>query len=519
MTEVEKAINQQGSLTFSTVQTLTTIGIPTTPLSTSWTALTEYIDGLLGQFLSELLFAAPHDFSAYCEYMSPEEPPGSRLHQLFCETLTAVEAREIQRVAVSVPPGAAKSHYWSRMFPTWYLGRNPNHKYLSAAHSQTFAANELGKKCRAIISSDEYRDVFPNTKLDPNSRAAESWGLSNGKGAYQTKGIGQAIAGYRANIGGLDDPFGSRADAESATIRDAAWAWYLDDFMTRMLPESPVAVVATRWHSQDIIGRIEEQNAEGKGIPYTIINLPALCEKDNILGLPEGESIWPEFYKKSFYLEKKETLSVKGWGSLYCGKPIDAAGGVVQSDWLFRYKSLPGGEGNDVKIRKIVLSIDSANTAKERSDWTVIQVWVQGTDGRHYLADVIRRQVEFEGLTTLMDRVSAFWKANVILVEDRGSGTQLLQVRGATSSTPSPIPLVPISTKNLSKEFRMDAVTPMFSGGLVLLPETASWLTDYETEILSFPHGKHKDTIDSTSQYLEWARHRAKLGTRKLRTR
>lgn len=516
---MELSLQKQTLLTSRSLKLLIDMGIPSVPLSTTWERLNEYVDSVFDQYMALLCEAAPHDFSCYCEYMSPDEPPESALHKMFCDTLSKVESREIMRIAVSVPPGSGKSHYWSRMFPTWYLGRNFKHKFLSSSHSASFASNELGKKCRAIINQDEYGDVFPGTELSVDSKAAESWTTNKGAG-YQTKGVGQAISGYRAHIGAVDDAIGGRKDSLSVKLNDDVFSWFMDDFMTRLLPNSPVMVIMTRWSLMDLISRIEDLNKEGKGLPYTILNLPAICEKDNILGLPEGSSIWPEFYSKQFYLEKKATLSVRGWASLYMGKPISADSGVMQEDWLFRYDAKPStDQTQQITLKKTVISVDTANTANERSDYTVLQVWQQGSDGRHYLVDNIKRRVEFEGLVKLLDQVSLFWQANVILVEDRGSGTQLLQVRGATSSNPSPVPLIPISTKNLSKEFRFDAITPMFSSGLVLLPENASWLKDYITELLSFPNGKFKDSVDASSQYLEWARQTVKLGSVKLRTR
>lgn len=209
-------------------------------------------------------------------------------------------------------------------------------------------------------------------------------------------------------------------------------------------------------------------------------------------------------------------MNPKGWNSLYCGKPVDIGGGVMTPEYISRYQKAPSLKPKDNEIRRITISVDSAIKATERHDWTVLTVWAQGTDGRHYLLDVIRRRVEFNELVKLIDQVAAHWGAHAILVEDKGSGTQYIQVRGATSATPSAIPVIPIKAQLQSKEFRFDAVTPMFSQGLVLLPERASWLALYEREILTFPDATYDDQVDSTSQYLEWARGGRTLGTVKL---
>lgn len=501
----------------STLKALQDLQIPTSDLSHTWECVTDIHDDLEKKYHDRLLLAAPYDFTSYCEYMVPEEPPSAQLHQFFCETLMKIESREIMRSITSVPPGYAKSEYFSRRFATWYMGRNPFHKYIQAGHTTNFCESEFGKKNRNTINSDRYRDVFPLVSLAKDTKAAGMWGLSNGRGQYLTRGIGQGISGFRANIAAVDDPFSSRESAESPTVRESVYSWFMDDLTTRLLPNSPIMIIATRWHEDDLCGRLEQMTKDGVGLPYSIINFPALAEDDDPLGRPEGEPLWPEFYTKDFLLNLKATMAPRGWNSLYCGRPVDVGGGVLKTDMISRYDKLPDINDPESKIRRITLSVDSAIKVTERHDWTVLTVWIQHHDGRHYLADVVRKRVEFTDLVKLIDSVAAWWRVQAILVEDKGSGTQYIQTRGATSSTPSSIPIVPITAQVHSKEFRFDAVTPMFAQGLVLLPKNASWLPAYEREILTFPTGTFDDQVDSTSQYLEWARQRQKLGSIKMR--
>ena len=513
-----------------TLANLKKLNLPTENHLVAWEAIDEMVTVLEHEYHTQLLNAAPFEFAAYCEYLFPEEPPTSALHQFFCGVLTKIERRETMRLICSVPPGHAKSTYFSRLFPTWYLGRNYDHKYIQAGHTTSFCESEFGKKNRAIITSERYQEVFPDIKLSAESKAAGAWSLAtpNGKrlvnlrGQYLTRGMGQGISGYRANIAAVDDPFASREDAESEVVRQKVYDWFTDDLSTRLLPNSPVFVVATRWHEDDLCGRLEERSKEDiknktGAIPYEVINFPAFAEDDDDpLGRAIGEPLWPEFFDADYLNEKKATLAPRGWNSLYCGRPVDVGGGVLKSEWISRYKTLPTRD-DKVVIRRITVSVDSAIKATERHDWTVLTVWAQTGDGRHCLLDVVRRRVEFNELVKLTDQVASFWQATAILVEDKGSGTQYIQVRGQNSATPSPVAVVPISVQNLSKEFRFDAVTPMFSQGLVLLPENSSWLALYERELLMFPAAKYDDQVDSTSQYLEWARGAAKIGTRKLR--
>jgi predicted phage terminase large subunit-like protein len=199
------------------------------------------------------------------------------------------------------------------------------------------------------------------------------------------------------------------------------------------------------------------------------------------------------------------------FNSLYQGTPIDVEGEMISAEWFGRYDRLPDRK----EVRKVILSVDAANTAKERSDYSVILVWFQDMNRRHYLADVIRKKVELPQLKTLIENTYKQWNADGILVEAKGNGLAYIQLfNGGTDKAPGPI--IPIEVQNQTKEFRFDKVSPMIQAGEVFLPSRAIWLPDYEKELVAFPHGKNDDQVDATSQYLDWAKNRGRRGTRKL---
>lgn len=470
---------------------------------------------------------ARNSLSCFVEYLTPDEPP-ARHHEYFCTELEAIERRETLRATFSCPPGHAKTKFFSRYFPAWYLGRSPNHRYLQGGHSQNFAENEFGKYVRDIVLEERYSHVFPDVTLNKRSgMAAGSWRLAGKRGAYVTKGVGQSIAGYRGHIGGIDDPFGSREDAQSETIRKKTGDWLFTDFRTRLLPHSPLFIVATRWHPDDLIGRVEAMSRmENKGHKWKIVNLPAIIESFeemalDPLGRDMGEALWPEYYTVDELLELKFTLPAGDWYALYKGQPRDVEGNIVKQTWFKRYDRLPsdvvgfnelGDAYSDRRVKRVTLSVDCANKTTARSNYTVITVWIQDVQGNHYLADVVRRKMEFTDLAECIYQTAIKWKATAILVENAGAGIQYIQ----QYTGKAPAPIIPMETNSKSKEFRFDGVTPMFEAGEVWLPKKAPWLTDYENEILSFPNGAD-DQVDSTSQYLAWARRRGKYGTRKLK--
>jgi predicted phage terminase large subunit-like protein len=224
-----------------------------------------------------------------------------------------------------------------------------------------------------------------------------------------------------------------------------------------------------------------------------------------------GEALWSELFDLSYLLKLKGTMESGSWNSLYQGTPMDVEGGTISAAWFMRYDRLPDRKN----VRKVVLSVDAANTVKERSDFSVILVWFQDENRNHYLADVVRKKVELTALKTLIQNTARQWDADAILVEAKGNGLAYIQLFKDPSEK-APAPIIPIDVNNQTKEFRFDKVSPVIQAGHVFLPTRAIWLPDYEKELVAFPHGKHDDQVDATSQYLDWAKVRGARGTKKL---
>jgi predicted phage terminase large subunit-like protein len=495
-----------------------------------------------------------HDFY---EYMNRNEgptedgrgnpicPPGFKLspHQtLIADLLMASHNKEIMRFMLSMPPGHCKSTHSSHHFPAWWFGKNPKKKFLQAGHSQDFVDKQIGSKVKAIVESDDYRRVFPDIRIRSDMKAASAWGLTNLKGEYVAKGVGQGISGFRGNYGMVDDPFKSREAAESQTTRDSVFTWYSDDFTTRLLPGSPLGIIMTRWHSDDICGRIterqrkealelqeklekdlknisEQNQPDKKTYRFEIINLSAVCEEeDDPLGRQIGEALWTEVYNLDELANLRIDMTASSWNSLYQGTPMDVTGGAVSPEWFRRYSQPPSKADPETntpnQIKRTTVSVDAANTAKERSDYTVIGVWQEDFLGRHYLIDVIRKQIEFTELCSEIDRVCKRYEADALLVEAKGNGLSYIQLKEHGGA---PAPLISIEVGTTTKEFRFDKVSPMFEAGQVYLPERAIWLADYEKELIAFPNGKKDDQVDMTSQYLDWSKKKRGGGTKKMK--
>lgn len=480
------------------------------------------------EFDEHLRYSGQFRYSPFCEYVRRDEVPA--FHQEFLISYmeevhrsAATRGKEgIARLSISLPPGAAKTTYASHRFAAWHLGRRPNDRWLQGAHTQTFAKDRLGKVVRGLMQESRYNAVFPEMRISTSSAAADYFEFTGGTGYYKAVGVGVGISGYRADIGGIDDPIASREDAESVTVRRKLHEWYDDDFGTRPMPGSPIFIVSTRWHEDDLTGHELQKMAEGKGDDWTIINIPALAVDDDPLGRPLGEGLWPEVFGTEFYLTKKKTLSGRSWNSLYQGNPVDEEGGVLKREDVKRYKNVPKDEARNGQITKkvvkrITMSVDCAEKATQRSDYTACTVWIETFDKKHYLVHADRVRKEFVEMVEWIEHIAKTWNVNQIYVEDRGAGTQYIQIR---SKSPGPAPVIAIQTKQQSKEFRFDGVTPMFAAGEVFLPETGTaWIADVEAEIFAFPAGKNDDYVDTISQYLAKARESSgnRKGVKKLR--
>jgi len=494
----------------------------TSDIHGQYRALDHLLTTMDAQYDEKLRYASQFRFSPFCEYMYRNEPPAFH-HEFLIEHMEAVHNKEIMRLAVSMPPGSAKSTYSSIRFAAWHLGRRPDDRWLQGAHTQTFAKDRLGKPVRNLIAQPRFRNVFPERGLSATSSAADYFEFSNSNVSYyKAIGVGQGISGFRADIGAIDDPIASREDAESPTMRRKLHEWFEDDFGTRPMPGSPIFVVATRWHEDDLIGYELQKMADGTtAYPWEVINIPALAEDDDPLGREPGEGLWPEVFGTEWYTLKKIDSTARSWNSLYQGKPSDEEGGVLKRDDISRWKTPPKDllrkDGSMFKkvIKKTTLSVDCAEKATQRSDWTAATIWVETYDKKHYIIHAARCRKEFTDMTKWIDALARAFNVDQILVEDKGAGTQYIQVR---KDNPGPAPVIPISTNNNSKQFRFDGVTPMFEAGLVFFPEKGvDWIADLEDELLKFPNAKNDDYVDSVSQYLNNTRKgKVKKGMQKV---
>lgn len=211
-----------------------------------------------------------------------------RHHRLIAEKLEAVECGQIDRLAIFCPPRHSKSELASRRFPAWYLGRHPDHEIICCSYDDDLAM-DFGRNVLDIIESPPYQRLFPGTSIRPDSRSVERWQTVQG-GVYVSAGVGSGITGRGAHIALVDDPVKNREEADSETQRKRVWEWFTNILYTRLMPGGAIVLIMTRWHEDDLAGRLLEAEQSG-GDEWTILNLPALAREDDPLGRKPGEPL------------------------------------------------------------------------------------------------------------------------------------------------------------------------------------------------------------------------------------
>ncbi len=417
----------------------------------------------------------------YIDYLNIGLTPASH-HLLLLEALEQVERGECPRLMVCMPPGSAKSTYTSQIFPAWYLGLHPDNSVIAASHTQELA-EKFGRRVRNLFASPEHRNVF-GVGVAEDSHAAGRWDTERG-GEYFAAGVGGSITGRRADLGIIDDPVKSREDADSERARDRAWDWYVNDFLTRLKPGAAQIVVMTRWHDDDLGGRILDRERD----KWRVIELAMEALPDDPLGRKPGERLWPEWYTDDLVETAKR--DVRGWNALYQQRPAGEEGDYFKSDWFALYDASPKD------IRKYGAS-DYAVTDGD-GDYTEHGVFGLDAWGNLYILDWWRGQttsdIWIERKCDLILRYQPqcwFGEAGPIR---RAIEPYLLRRMNERQAFCRIEWLASINDKTT----RCRPFQALSSMGKVFLPKQAPWKSELMGQLLRFPAGKYDDGVDVCS--------------------
>lgn len=406
--------------------------------------------------------------------------------KLICDTLQKVETGELTRVMFFLPPRHSKSMSITETFPSYFIGKDPSRRVIEVSYSADFA-RKFGRANRTKIS--EFGEELFDLTISKENFSATNWGIEGHVGGMISAGVGGSITGEGADLLLIDDPIKNWEEAYSAAYREKLWNEWDATLTTRLHPGARVIIVLTRWHEEDLAGRLLK---EQPGV-WHVVSLPAEAEENDLLGREIGEPLWPERgFGAEWLIEQKNTRSSQVWASLYQQRPSPAEGDMIKRSWWQTYTHAPQ------YFDDIIQSWDCAFKDKADSSYVVGQVWGR-VGARKYLLDQVRDRMDFPSTVKAIRALTGKWEqARAILIEDKANGPAVISTLKDEISG-----IIPVSPQG-GKIARLHAVSHEIEAGNVYIPDslTTPWVSDFIEEFAMFPNGANDDQVDAGSQAL-----------------
>lgn len=426
---------------------------------------------------------------------NPDYLPGW-VHKDICEHLewfsNAVAAGQSPRLIINMPPRSGKSELASRIFPAWHLGRNPSHEIIACSYAGSLA-NDFSRKVRGLLREQSFQSVFPDVALAKDSQSVEVWNTNHG-GGYVAAGVGGPITGRGAHVLVIDDPLKNREDAESEGTRQSIWDWYTSTAYTRLAPGGGVIVMMTRWHDDDLGGRLLQQMQDGEGDEWKVVRYPAIAEHDELFRR-QGEALHPDRYPVDALERIKRTIGPRDWSALYQQNPVaDDGDYFTKGDFQwYRQQDLP-----PLEEMNFYTAWDLAIGQKEQNDFTVgITVGVDRKDDI-YVVDIQRGRWRTLEIIEKMIEVQRVWQSKLVGIE-RG---HILMTMGPIlekriRETRIMMPIEELKPGRQDKIARARPIQARMQQRRVYFRQHCDATLALYVEMLRFPNGTHDDGVDS----------------------
>ena len=423
--------------------------------------------------------------AAWAEHvLKPLDQRPAAHHRMLLDRLGLVAEGAIDRLMVLMPPGSAKSTYASLVFPAWWLARQPATSVIAASHTAELA-DHFGRRLRNLVA--EEADAL-GYGLAGDSRAAHRFRTTAG-GEYFATGIHGPVTGRRADLVVIDDPIKNHAEGESSLAREHLWNWYRSELITRLKPGGRIVLVMTRWHEDDLAGRLLEA-----GDAWHVLRLPALAEPGDPLGRRPGAALWPDWEDEVALARKRTTVGSRTWQALYQQSPTSAEGALFPVARIGVADALPEGAR---MVRAWDLAATEAGEGRD-PDWTVGLKLAHCPDGRLVVVDVVRmRGGPNEVTQCLVDTAARDGRAVPVgLPQDPGqAGKQQVAFLTGRLAGHS----VVASPETGAKLVRAMPVAAQVEAGRLSLLRGA-WNQALLDELRDFPHGRKDDQVDALAR-------------------
>jgi predicted phage terminase large subunit-like protein len=423
--------------------------------------------------------------------------PGFKIgphHKKLAKIFTDVIEGRKKRVIINIAPRMGKSEFSSYLFPAYFLGKYPEKKIIMGTHTAGLS-EDFGRRIRNLIDTEEYREVFPQTMVADDQKAAGKWSTAAG-GQYYAAGVGGALAGRGADLFVIDDPHSEQdVKSNSRLAFDTAWSWFQTGPLQRLMPGGAIIIIMTRWSLLDLTGRlIDYQVKNPEAIPWEIVELPAILNE----GEENEKSLWPEQWSLDALKSTKASIDPRYWNAQYMQQPTAENSAIVSRKmWRIWEADEPPS------CEYIIQSWDTAFETKNNSDYSACTTWgifyneEENDSPQLILLDAFKDRMAFPELKTIALKHYKEWEPDAFIVEKKAAGAPLIQELRAMG-----IPVQEFSpSRGNDKTVRVNAVADLFSSGKVWAPDTR-WAREVIEEMAAFPVGEHDDFVDTTTQAL-----------------
>lgn len=460
---------------------------------------------------------------------------GGAHHTIMADAFDRVAKGELTRLIIDMPPRHTKSEFASWLLPAFFLGRFPNKQIIEVANTESLASG-FGRRVRNLVGgegevyNDEglspYQELFTGITLAKDSQAAAEWHTNKG-GRYFAVGVNGKVTGKGADIAIVDDPHSEQEAKQAETnpeVFDGVYEWYTSGIRQRLQPGGVIIIVMTRWSKRDLVGQLlkkmEQERANGAKPgsydEWEVINLPAILDE----GTDSERSMWPGYWPLEELQRTRNALPVGKWQSQYQQTPTADGSAILKKEhwrkWGADNEKCPSPRHASAwynleppACEFTILSVDTAMKKNQRNDFSAFTTWgvfeaedpdTGNTINNLILLSAYKERLEFPALKKKVKQFYNEDMPDVLLIEDKGSGTSLIQELRSMG-----IPVEDFGYGRGSKAVsndkiaRANLITDIFSSGYVWAPERR-FADEVITECTEFPNGDHDDYVDSVVQ-------------------
>jgi len=415
----------------------------------------------------------------------------SKYHKYMCnkvqEFIERPSTKPYEILIIECPVQTGKSMTITQTLPSWYLGMYPDNRVLEISYNSDFA-EEFSKKNREKVLN--YGDWLFDIRLSSKNKKQSEIRLDGHRGEMNAFGILSGITGRTGELILIDDPFKTREEAYSENHREKVWGEWQTSVKTRTHPGSKIILVMSRWHEDDLAGRIMKYESD-----WEEVRIPCEADsEDDVLGREIGDAICPEIGKDNAWKDKFKADYVRSeglstWNAMFQGKPSSEKGNIVNRAWWQYYEDLP-------QVELMIMSADCTFKDTKRSDFVAIQCWGKSGSNLYLIDSINKRMGLVDTISAIRGMKNKYPKVSMILIEDKANGSAVIETLRKEI-----MGVVPIEPKG-GKEARVHAISPIIESGNCYLPKYATFTEEFVEQFSAFPLGAHDDIVDCSSQVL-----------------